>query len=427
VAAGKSLGFTIRATGTNRGSSQWDLSSASAGLSITPSTALLAVRGERTESFGVQVSTPASARPGDYQGDLLLTNRSTGKQLHVPVWIGVRPQPTKDVLLVDDDGSAFGFTDYAATYQATLNKLGVSYDFVNVDDTAFPSYLDLYKYRSIVIFTGDNNSFDTSGFSPADQDALTQWMDSGGRLWVTGQNQAETTDSNSLTSPSMGRSRLYHGYLGLRYDSGSIYTGQPPVPTANGSGLMAGLQLDLGSSGDGAHNQTSIEASDPFPNNDTFQAANTLMPLFHQIGGSTPPSTAISFARASEPRLEEQRVMYRYRSVSMGFGLEGINGAGTRVEVAHRALSWLLDPLSVDLSASSGPGEESATLTATPLSSSSVTAYRWDFGDGSPVITTANGTVVHQYRGEEGVRARVEVTDSLGHRSIGQVAIPLHR
>ena len=37
--------------------------------------------------------------------------------------------------------------------------------------------------------------------------------------------------------------------------------------------------------------------------------------------------------------------MFRYRSVSMGFGLEGVNGADQRHAVADRALDWLLDEL----------------------------------------------------------------------------------
>ena len=170
----------------------------------------------------------AGAEPGDYDGEVVLTNAATGQALHVPVWLGVRPAPTTDVLLVDDDGSGFevGLADYSATYQAALDGLGVSYDYIDVTQEFFPAALDLYDYRAVVIFTGDNDSFDTSGFFPEDQDALAQWLDSGGRLWMTGQNIAETTDSNTdFESASMGRARLYHGYLGLRYVTGSIYSG----------------------------------------------------------------------------------------------------------------------------------------------------------------------------------------------------------
>ncbi len=360
--AGQAVSFTIHASATApHGSSVWDVSSNATGLAVTPSAASLTVRPHRAAPLTVQVSTPAGTSPGDYQGELLLTNRANRQQLHVPIWLGVRSQPTTDVLLVNDDGSCCGFTDYGTAYQATFDRLGINYDYLDLATDPFPSYLDLYKYRTVVVFTGDNNDFATSGFTLADQDALSEWLDSGGRLWVTGQNDAEVSDSNTrFSSPSEGRSREYHGYLGLRYDRGTIYPGQPPSPTATGAALMSGLQLDLGANGDGAHNQTSIEASDPFPNNDTFMAANTMTPLFHQIGGNGPPGSALSFSRASEPSLEEERLMFRYRSVSMGFGLEGVNGSATRQEVAHRSLAWLLDRLSVDLTATRHRG---ATVT----------------------------------------------------------------
>ena len=400
--AGQAVPFSLSATGTDlHRSTVWDVTTSGTGLTIAPSASVLVVRPHRPTGLSVTVGTAAGTAPGDYQGDVILTERSTGRRLHVPVWLGVRAQATKDVLLVDDDGSCCGFPDYRATYQASLDRLGISYDYLDFAVSSFPAYLDLYRYRSVVIFTGNNDSFDTSGFFLSDQDALSEWLDSGGRLWVTGQNNAEVSDSNTFTSPSMGRSRLYHGYQGLRYDAGSTFPGAPPSPTANGVGLMAGLQIDLGATGDGAHNQTSIEASDPFPNNDTFQAANTMAPLFQQIGGTAPPGSAISFSRGSEPSLEEERVMYRYRSISMGFGLEGVNGAATRDEIAHRTLAWLLDRLTVDLHASARHRDGTNTLTATAASSSGapIVSYRWDFGDGTPVVTTQAGTVTHTFRG----------------------------
>jgi minor extracellular serine protease Vpr len=426
VAAGQAVPFSIHATATAaHGTSVWSVSSTGAGLTITPSTRTLSVTPHRPATLSVQVSTPTGTVPGEYEGDLLLTNRATNQQLHVPVWLGIRAAPTKDVLLVNDDGSCCGFADYGATYTALLDNLGVSYDYLDFAQSSFPSYLDLYNYRAVVIFTGDNDSFNTSGFFLADQDALSEWLDSGGRLLVTGQNNAEVSDSNiNFSSPSQGRSRLYHGYQGLRYDSGSIYTGQPPSPTATGAGLMAGLQLDLGPTGDGAHNQTSIEASDPFPNNDTFQAANLMSPLFQSIGGNGPAGSAIAFSRGSEPRLEEERLMFRYRTISMGFGLEGINGRATRTAVAQRSLAWLLDRQTVDIAVTRvryGP----VTLTATASSSSGATAtsYRWDFGDGSPIVTTSTGTVNHFYFALRSASVRVEVIDSLGHHTVGHLTV----
>ena len=304
--------------------------------------------------------------------------------------------------------------------------LGVSYDYLDVTQEFFPAALDLYDYRSVVIFTGDNESFNTSGFFPADQDALAQWMDSGGRLLVTGQNMAETTDSNTFESASMGRARLYHGYLGLRYVTGSLYPAAAPSPTATGLGIMDGIQLDLGANGDGIDNQVSIEAGEPFPNNDTFQAADTMTPLFDPIGNVEPAGSAISFSRGSEPSLEEERVMFRYRSVGMGFGLEGVNGAPAQQEVAGRAMDWLLDTIDVDVEVTfEGRNRRDATLTATATSSvgADIVSYRWDFGDKSAIET--GPTVTHRFKAKKSYDVRVEVTDSLGHVTVAHVVVDL--
>jgi hypothetical protein len=84
--------------------------------------------------------------------------------------------------------------------------------------------------------------------------------------------------------------------------------------------------------------------------------ANRLSPMLKQTGGNGPAGSAIAFFRGSEPCLEQERLMFRYRSISMGFVL-----------------------------------------------------------DGSPIVTTVTGTVDHFYHGLRTVPVRVEVTDSLCH------------
>jgi hypothetical protein len=300
----------------------------------------------------------------------------------------------------------------------------VSYDYLDIDEAFFPALNKLSEYRAVMIFTGNNDDFGTSGFFPEDHDILAEFLDSGGRLFTTGQNFAETSDSNTdFNSESIGRSRLYHGYLGLRLEDGDVFGGAAPASTASGVGPMSGLTLNLAGS-----NQNSVEASSPMPNNDTFQAAGTLVPFFRQIGGDVvPPGSAISFGRASEPSLAESRQQFVYRSVSMGFGLEGVTNSAARSQIARKALDWLFDALSVNLSAVGGANRGSATTRLTAAATSSVgspiTTYRWDFGDGSPVVTTSSPTVEHRYTGNRAVTARVEVVDALGHKAIGTTTI----
>ena len=163
---------------------------------------------------------------------------------------------------------------------------------------------------------------------------------------------AETTDSNTDSSRRAWAGRASTtGTSGLRYVTGSIYGGAAPTPTADGLGIMDGIQLDLGANGDGIDNQDVDRGRvSRCPNNDTFQATDTMTPLFDPIGDVEPAGSAISFSRGSEPSLEEERVMFRYRSISMGFGLEGrerrrpSNGTWP-----GGSLDWLLDEIDVDV------------------------------------------------------------------------------
>jgi PKD repeat protein len=185
------------------------------------------------------------------------------------------------------------------------------------------------------------------------------------------------------------------------------------VPTANGLGPFAGMTLGL--------NQSSIDAYSPSPNTDTYNAPHTMKAFFRQIGGTAPAGSAISFGRTSDPTLEEERQEYRYRSVSMGFGIEGLTSGATATQVGDRTMDWLLDKLTVGLASSSaGPGKR-ATLTANASSSvgAGITKYRWDFGDGSDYATTTGPTAHHKYQHRGTYEVRIEATDSLGHTWVG--------
>lgn len=178
AAAGETVPFTIRGRNVSGAAVTWYVTTAGDdGLTVTPSTSTLTVGARGGVTFDMAVGSVADAEPGDYEGSVILTNQATGRRLHLPVWLGVRPAPTTDVLLVDDDGSAFGFTDYAGVYTAALDAAGVGYDYIDVGAEFFPAALDLYHYRAVVMLTGDNDSFNTSGLFPGDQDALAEWLD----------------------------------------------------------------------------------------------------------------------------------------------------------------------------------------------------------------------------------------------------------
>ncbi len=446
ITAGQSRGFTIEATDVSGGGT-WSVSAVEtaggANFDITPSTASLTVPAGGTATLGVTVSATAAAAPGDYEGKVVLTNGGT--TAHIPVWLRVlTTTPTADVLLVDDDGSnsPSAFPDYSTVYTSALTGLGVSFTYLNAWTQAFPSLAALHGYKVVLVFTGNNNSFNTSGFTTTSLNRIAEWLDSGGKLFTTGQNMAETTDNNtSFSSPSIGRGRLYHGFLGVKYVSGSAFAAAAPRPTANGVGPFAGLTLDVSPGADGAGNQSSIEVTTAMPDNDTYQAAHTMVPLFRAIGSAVQgASDAISFGRSSEPTLEEERLEYRYRSLSMGFGLEAVNNAtafSSRAQIARASLNWLLDkttfdPITVAPQKQPKPKQKpkptkKVVLTAHPASNVGATfvQYRWDFGDGKPYETTAGSSVNHKYKKWGTYDVRVEVTDSLGHRTIQTQSIAI--
>ncbi len=400
-------------------------------FSITPSASSLSVAANGTAEFRVAIGATASAQPDDFEGSVTLTNSATGTTLHLPVWLRVvTSATTADVLLVDDDGSSLdeSFPDYSDIYKSAIQAAGLSFTYLDIGAEAFPSLAELGGYKSVVVFTGANTSFDTSGFAPSDQNTLMDWMNGGGRLWMAGQDLADVTDSNTdFSSPSLGRSRLYHGYLGLTPVNGDLYGGAaPPKPTANGIGPMAGVQLAL--TANPANSRLTVEATKAMTDTDTYMATETMRPLFHPLGVSVPADENIAWARSSSPTLAEMRQKYLYRSASMGFGLENIDdgaGLGTRQQVTNNVLAWLLDTLTASVSAGAANQYAVTTLTAQAASSAgaAISQYRWDFGDGSPVQTTTTASVQHTFKAAGPKTVRVEVMDALGHTAVATTVV----
>jgi subtilisin family serine protease len=418
---GQSRSFTVRATNISGAADTWDVSTVETGdaaktanFNINAGTSALSLGNGNSGSIHVTVESVAGAPAGDYEGSVVLVSRATGKRLHIPVWFRVLPAVQKEVLLIDDDGSSTGgLADRKATYTAMLDALGLSYDYLDMGLPPFaaqakPGLMNLYRYRAVVLFTGDNNDFNAlSGFFGEDHDNLAEWLDSGGRIWALGQNLALAEDSGTYHS-RLDRGRIYSGYLGLAYEADSVN----PAGTT-GLGPFAGMTLGL--------SQTSVEGSSSPPfDTDTYNSRRTTQRFFQTGGGS-----AISHGRTSDPTLEEERQEYLYRAASMGFGVEGLSGGATPAQLGDRTMDWLLDRLTVGLASSDdGPGKR-ATMRATATSSvgAAITQYRWDFGDGTPYVTTTGPSVLHKYQHRGTYEVRIEATDSLGHTNVSHAFV----
>ena len=418
---GQSRSFTVRATNVSGATDTWDITTTETGdaaktanFNITVGTSVLTLGNGNSGSIRVTTDSVAAAPTGEYEGSVVLVSRATGKRLHIPVWFRVVPAVQKDVLLIDDDGSnTGGLADRKAAYTAMLDSLGLTYDYLDMGLPPFtpqakPGLMNLFKYRAVVLFTGDNNDFNNlSGFFGEDHDNLAEWLDSGGRIWALGQNLALAEDSGTYHS-RLDRGRIYSGYLGLAYEADSVN-----AAGTTGLGPFAGMALGI--------SQTSVEgSSSPSFDTDTYNSRRTTQRFFQTGAGA-----AVSHGRTSDPTLEEERQEYLYRAVSMGFGIEGLTGPTTATQLGDRSMDWLLDQLTVGLASSSdGPGKR-ATMRATAASSvgATITKYRWDFGDGTAYETTTGPTVLHKYQHRGTYEVRIEATDSLGHTNVSHAFV----
>ena len=148
-------------------------------------------------------------------------------------------------------------------------------------------------------------------------------------------------------------------------------------------------------------------------------------PILRANSTNSQAAGIIGLNRAAEPTLEQPATAIPYRSTYLAFGLEGVRndtGATTRQQLLQNLLYWHVDRPIVQVSGAatvSGP-TQLATFNATAETNTPATfvRYRWDFGDGSPILETDQATVVHQYAKAGTYQARVEATDSWGHRAL---------
>jgi len=89
-----------------------------------------------------------------------------------------------DVLIVDDDGAE----DYESYYTAALDTLGLSYGVWDRADAALSD--DVLQYYRLLIW---QVGLSYPALDQEDRDFLTQHLDLGGKLFLTGQDRRSTT------------------------------------------------------------------------------------------------------------------------------------------------------------------------------------------------------------------------------------------
>jgi len=216
-------------------------------------------------------------------------------------------EPTNTILLVDDD-YYYGLYSYESYYKNALDAGNYSYNIWHVSALgSSPNTTILSSYQVVIWFTG--NDWSTTLIS-ADQTNLQSYLDSGGNLFISGQDIGWDLTNNGTVANT-----FYSNYLHAQYvrDNTNIYDLYGITEDPIGDALILNI-----TGGDGANNQYWPSEIAP---NDTYASM-----VFNYTGNGC---GAIKVNTGT------------YKVVYFAFGFEAINNATDRNTVMSRVVTWL--------------------------------------------------------------------------------------
>lgn len=361
-------------------------------------------------------------------------------ELHIPYYGTVIDGiPVADVLLIDDDYSDdyASCPNYVDVYTNTLQTLGYSYTLYPGGYYGFPAdtWYQARRHSMILYFSGecgDNLSFYST--------SLRNYMAQGGKLLIMGQDIGWVKNYYAV---NYGTAYDWQPpvWVGGEYALDDVFNGVSEL-VAGGMGdyspFMAGTSywLDL------ATTYSVDEIAPAF-----FSDVDTLPILGNPGLPGTVAGGHMGTRLSYEPTIERMKGEQPawnvpYRGMWVSFGLENVDysydGASwlptpedAQADLLWRLLSWMEDDVAVAPAAPkfiTGQPDIAATLAAygaTTGGPGNILRYRWDFGDGSPIVSaapnaTTPGTAVisHKYPATGMYLGYVEITDIFGHKAV---------
>ncbi len=144
------------------------------------------------------------------------------------------------ILLVDDDTGQ----SYEKYYERSLRRLslyeGISYDYYSVQTSGSPSATKLKKYQLVIWFTSIDSS---TTLTATDQSNIQSYLDSGGYLWISGQDIGRDIYTESF----------YENYLHAIYQEDSVIDNRY-VSGVNGE-LFEGKRYYVGGGAGSGHHE----------------------------------------------------------------------------------------------------------------------------------------------------------------------------
>ena len=206
-----------------------------------------------------------------------------------------------DILIVDDEPE-----DYEQYYQAALGDELTTGFWPRCCATL--DYADLIHFPTVIWETGDYQPALTLG----DRTALTQFLDNGGNLFITGQDIGWSMCDQSSPYYSESACGFFQDYLYAAYEEND--SGDRTLSGVTGDAISHGLNIDI-AGGDGANNQTSPSVISPIePARSVFMYDDS---------------------RTGAVRVETGT----YKAVYFAFGFEAINDEDTRRDIMANILN----------------------------------------------------------------------------------------
>jgi hypothetical protein len=350
-----------------------------------------ALDGEVVVTVQCELSTP----PGEQTGRLVIG--AGRKRIAVPYHLRILPESDRELLLLDLTFLQPEQTTVVGIYAELAYEAGYDFDLYRVSDlNGPPSLAELLPYRTVVVFTGNDQVGHKDWKGRYSLDVLSSYTRKGGSVILAGQGPLRGT----------GHDRI-GGVLGAAVSDGFPLVDPETQELVDlpsyrvfpaGSVPLIDLPVDIGPATDGQGDLTSVGELlavlgsglpevwvEPFLVlfADVFSYGGNLGLLFDPYRGY-----------GNYPEVEAAT----HRAAVMGFGFERIGsqtpGNASRQELFEALVEWASERIDLQVLV-----ESSGTHVAVELDASgaAATVYEVDFGDGSEAISSTYHTVYYEY------------------------------
>jgi hypothetical protein len=137
-------------------------------------------------------------------------------------------------------------------------------------------------------------------------------------------------------------------------------------------------------------------------------------------------TNAVATGVAGDPTLGTPTPRVTWNAAYLHVGLEGLNAnraalsAQTALGLLHDFVS---DTVTVALHGKEKRGRVVFQARASSDSGAAITTYRWDFGDGSPIVETTAPTATHDYASGGTYTAKVEAVNALTRSNVASTDV----